>query len=146
MSDKKPAMTPAPIIDYVIADARLEGQALDRETIEMVRKIVHGEMTDVEIEDWKRTRVLEIRREAAKERLRLKYLPVDFDISRVDEYERYLSMTDDQQKAFVSSMSNDEVEFWIALETARALYQDPVDRHPGSITEAKVARYPERYR
>lgn len=59
--------------------------------------------------DWK------LRSAEVKDRLRLKYVPLDFDISRVDEYERYLSMSDDEQRAFVADMSNDEFEFWCAL-------------------------------
>lgn len=92
------------------------------------------------VDDWK------LRSAEAKDRLRLKYLPVNFDFERVDEYQRYLSMSGDEQKAYVADMSNQEYEFWNALETARALYVDPLDRQDGSITEAKVARHPERYR
>lgn len=92
------------------------------------------------VDDWK------LRSAEAKDRLRLKYLPVDFDFERVDEYQRYLSMSGDEQKAYVAGMSNEEYEFWNSLETSRALYQDPVDRNPGSITQDKVDRYPERYR
>jgi len=91
------------------------------------------------VDDWK------LRSAQAKTKLRLKYLPVGFDFGRVHEYDRYLSMPVDDQKAFVSSMSNEEFQFWVALETSRVLYVDPVDRNPGSITEAKVARYPNRY-
>lgn len=91
------------------------------------------------IDDWK------LRLEAVKDRLQLKYVPWNFDYDRIDEYERYLSMTDDEQRAFVADMPNREYEFWNSLETSRALYQDPADRSPGSITEEKVARYPERY-
>lgn len=91
------------------------------------------------VEDWK------LRSAEAKEKLRLKYLPVNFDFQRIDEYERYLEMSDDDQKAYVAHIGNVEVEFWIALETARVMYQDPLDRQDGSITEAKVARHPERY-
>lgn len=88
---------------------------------------------------------MKILNEAAKERLRLKYLPFNFDLEKVEDYERYLSMKDDKQRAFVADMSNDEFEFWCALETARALYVDPADKRDGSITEEKVARRPERY-
>lgn len=138
-------MQPEEIVRNVIASARLEGQTLDTDTVEVVRKIAHGVMTDDEIEKWIADKVREIRSDDARERLKLHCLPLDFDFDSVDEYERYLSMTVDEQKAFVADMSNDEYEFWNALETARALYQDPVDRNPGSITEDKVERYPERY-
>lgn len=92
------------------------------------------------VDDWKR------RSADAKVHLRLKYLPVDFDFGQIDEYDRYLEMSDDEQRSFVADMSNVEYEFWNALETSRALYVDPLDRQDGSITEAKFARYPERYR
>lgn len=138
-------MQPEQIINFVISNGRLAGLDTDPETLEVVQKIAYGEMSDEEIEEWKANKVREIRSEAAKEQLKLKYLPLDFDFEKVDEYERYLAMSDDEQKAFVADMSNDEYEFWNALETARALYQDPVDRDPGSITQDKVDAYPERY-
>lgn len=91
------------------------------------------------VDEWK------LRSAEVKERLKLKYVPVGFDIDQIEQCERYLSMSDDQQKAHVADMSDVEVEFWIALETSRALYVDPIDKRDGSISEAKVARYPERY-
>ncbi len=54
-------------------------------------------------------------------------------------------MSIDDQKDYVSDMSNFEIECWISLETARALYEDPLDKRDGSITEAKIAGNPERY-
>lgn len=92
------------------------------------------------IDDWK------LWSAEAKKKLKLKYLPVDFDFARIDEYERYLSMSIDDQQAYVSDMSNDAVEFWISLETARVLYEDPLAKRDGSITDAKIARHPERYK
>lgn len=78
--------------------------------------------------------------------LRVKYLPVDYpaadDILRFD---KHLSLSTEEQSAAVSEMSNSDAELYISLEVARALYTDPIDRESG-ITEAKVARYPERYR
>lgn len=47
---------------------------------------------------------------AAKARLQLKYLPRGFDFDRIDEYERYVLMSDDQKKAFVDGISDDEFE------------------------------------
>lgn len=91
------------------------------------------------IDDWKS------RSAGAKAKLRLKYLPVDFDIDRIDEYGRYLEMSDDEQRTFVADMPTEEYEFWNALETSRALYVNPLDRQDGSITHAKVARHPDRY-
>ncbi|TZG36614.1 hypothetical protein [Agrobacterium sp. B1(2019)] len=91
------------------------------------------------IDDWK------LRSAEVKVHLRLKYLPLDFDFGQIDECERYLEMSDDQQRAFVSDMNNEEYEFWNALETSRALYVNPLDKQDGSITEAKVAAHPKRY-
>lgn len=145
MEGNRVEMQPEEIIRHVIADVRLEGK-LTAEILDVVRKIAHGEMTDDEIEDWKRTRVLEIRSDGVKERLRLKYLPWNFDLDKIEEYERYLAMSGNEQKAFVADMSNDEFDFWCDLETARALYVDPADKRDGSITEEKVARRPDRYR
>lgn len=147
MTDKKPGigMSPEQIINFVVSNGRLAGLDTDEETLEIVRKIAHGEMSEDEVANWKMQRFLEIRIDAAKDRLRLKYLPVDFDLDQVDEYERYLSMSEAEQKAFVSGMSTDEYEIWNDLETARAVYVDPVDKMDGSITEAKVAAHPDRY-
>lgn len=92
------------------------------------------------IDDWK------LRSAEAKKKLKLKYLPVDFDFDRIGEYERYLAMSDDEQKAYVADMSIAEVDFWVALETARAIYVDPLDKRDGSITQDKVDRHPERYK
>ncbi|MDX0503624.1 hypothetical protein GOC80_13410 [Sinorhizobium medicae] len=54
-------------------------------------------------------------------------------------------MSDDDQKHVLDTSYNEEAELWISVLTARALYEDPLDKRDGSITEAKVARYPERY-
>ncbi len=82
-----------------------------------------------------------------REVLRLKYLPIGegFDIRHLDEYERFLGLTIDEQQIYMSTVSDDAAELFIALLTARALYKDPVDRHPGSITQDKVNAYPDRY-
>lgn len=78
--------------------------------------------------------------------LRVKYLPVDCpsgdDILRYDDH---LSLSPAAQSAAVSAMSEDDAELYIDIEVARVLYRDPVDRETG-ITDAKIARYPERYR
>lgn len=77
--------------------------------------------------------------------LRVKYLPVDSpsgdDILR---YDHHLSLSPAEQSAAVRSMSDDDAELYISLEVARYSARDPVDRETG-ITEAKVARYPDRY-
>jgi len=82
-----------------------------------------------------------------REVLRVKYLPFadGFDVGHLDEYERFLGLTDDEQQIYMSTVSDDAAELFIALLTARALYKDPVDRHPGSITQDKVDAYPDRY-
>ncbi|TCA17392.1 hypothetical protein E0H68_06355 [Rhizobium leguminosarum bv. viciae] len=77
--------------------------------------------------------------------LRVKWLPIQEpsgdDIEHLAEH---LSLSACELSAAVRAMSDDDAELFIELETARALYVDPIDRESG-ITEAKVARYPERY-
>ena len=81
-----------------------------------------------------------------RDRLKLKYLPFNSDDpDLLAAAERFLAMSDDEQAAFVRVLFNEEYEFYNNIMTARALYKPPVDRDPGSITEAKVAAYPERY-
>lgn len=79
-----------------------------------------------------------------KDWLRMKWIPGDptgDDILRFDEW---LALPPEERMARYRHMSPDDVDRWLEVETARGLYVDPVDREPG-ITEAKVARYPERY-
>lgn len=45
----------------------------------------------------------------------------------------------------IQALDDEAAELYITLLTARALYVDPIDRGSG-ITEAKVAKYPDRYR
>jgi hypothetical protein len=117
-----------------------------------LKKIRSAGKTEIDMSDDKTpmiTRLFEDRQASsndAKKRLQLKYLPHDFDFNRIDEYEPYLLMCDGQKKAFIEGMSIDEFEFWVSLETARALYQYPLNRRDGSITEEKFARHPERFR
>ena len=82
-----------------------------------------------------------------RDRLKLKYLPFNAqDADLVAEVERFLAMSDDEQHGFTRVLFNEEYEFWNSIQTARALYKALVDRDPGSITQAKVDAYPERYR
>ena len=60
MTRERYISTPDQIVRDVIADARLEGQMLDPETIEVVRRIAYGEMTDDEIKEWQQQQVEEI--------------------------------------------------------------------------------------
>lgn len=82
-----------------------------------------------------------------KDILRLKWLPFGggYVMRHQEQIEAFLAMSDDEQSDFMKPMSNERAEFWIEVLTARALYQDPVDKRDGSITEAKVAAYPDRY-
>lgn len=82
-----------------------------------------------------------------RDRLKLKYLPFNAnDADTLAEVERFLALSDDEQATFTELLFNEEYEFYNGIQTARALYKSPVDRDPGSITQAKVAAYPERYR
>lgn len=81
-----------------------------------------------------------------KERLRLKYLPFGPTPELIERVEAFLSMSDNDQRHVLDTSFNEDAELWISVLTARALYEDPLDRQDGSIIEAKVARYPERYK
>ncbi len=81
-----------------------------------------------------------------RERLKLKYLPFDPDPAVIAKVEAFLAISDNEQVRILESSYNEDAEFWINVMTARALYQNPVDKRDGSITEEKVARYPERYK
>lgn len=81
-----------------------------------------------------------------RDRLRLKYIPFDPTPELIEKVEAFLALSDEEQSHVLEFSYNEEAEFWISMLTARALYEDPVDRSPGSITEDKVARYPERYK
>jgi hypothetical protein len=91
------------------------------------------------IDDWKQKSA------EAKERLKLKYLPFEPTSELIEQAGAFLSLSDADRSHRLETSYNEEAEFLIAIETARALYRDPADRNPGSITEDKVARYPDRY-
>lgn len=146
MTDNRPRMTPEQIVNFLVSNGRLAGLDTDPETLEIVRKIAYGEMSDDEIDEWKRRKVLEFRSEAVKERLRLKYLPWNFDLDKVDGAEAFLALSDVEQTDFFEFKYNEEAEFYISLLTARALYVHPLDKRDGSITQAKLDRHHERYR
>jgi hypothetical protein len=84
---------------------------------------------------------------ALRQRLRLKWLPFGGGAKpeAIDQYERFLSLADDEQQVFMATLDADEVDLYIALLSARAMYVDPTDRKDGSITEDKVKAHPERY-
>ncbi|MGO4569048.1 hypothetical protein AB4Z52_29375 [Rhizobium sp. 2YAF20] len=79
--------------------------------------------------------------------LRIKWMPMGpgFRVRDLDRYEAFLDSSDAEQAEFLKTVDEDEVEFWLELLTARAMYVHPDDKRDGSITEAKVARHPERY-
>lgn len=90
--------------------------------------------------------VIDLEYETLRDWLRVKWIPIDDpsgdDILRLDDY---LALSEAEQSAALQEMTDEDAEFFIELETARALYVDPIDRESG-ITPEKVARYPERYR
>lgn len=91
------------------------------------------------VEEW------QTRSDEVKARLRLKYLPFGPTPELIERVEAFLSMSDDEQKHVLDTSYNEDAELWISVLTAHALYEDPLDKRDGSITEAKVARYPQRY-
>ncbi len=80
-----------------------------------------------------------------RKQLKLKYIPFEPTREMIAEAEAFLSASDAERSHRLESAYNEEAEFLISLETARALYEDPLDKRDGSITEAKVARYPDRF-
>lgn len=81
-----------------------------------------------------------------RDRLQLKYIPFDADDSDlIAKAEAFFELSDEEKTRELETAFNEEAEFLIEIMTARALYKDPVDRDPGSITEEKVRAYPERY-
>ena len=82
---------------------------------------------------------------ALRDRLRLKYIPFDPTSVLIEKVEAFFAMSDAEQAGRLELAYNEEAEFLISILTARALYKDPVDRNPGSITQDKVNRYPDRY-
>ncbi len=83
--------------------------------------------------------------EALRDWLRVKYVPVDDPSGDVILcFDDYLALPLVDKRKALQVMSDEDAELFIGLEVARALYVDPVDR--GGVTEAKVAKYPERYR
>ncbi|MBY3044860.1 hypothetical protein [Rhizobium leguminosarum] len=91
------------------------------------------------VDDWK------LRSAEVKERLRLKYVPFNPKPEAIAEAEAFLALSDAEQAHELEFAHNERAEFLVSLMTARALYENPPDRRNGVITEAKVARYPERY-
>lgn len=84
--------------------------------------------------------------QALRDRYRLKWIADGLDEPQLEAYLGFLDTTDDEREIASRTVGPEELELLQALETARAMYLAPEDRNPGSITEAKVARYPERYR
>lgn len=89
--------------------------------------------------------MLDLEYETLRDWLRVKWIPGDPCADQILRYDDYLALSDAKRSALMTGMSGDELEVYVELETARALYVDPVDRESG-ITEAKVQRYQERYR
>lgn len=80
-----------------------------------------------------------------RDRLRLKYLPFDQTPELMKKVEAFLVLSDDEQNQVLDTSFNEDAELWISVLTARALYEDPLEKRDGSITEAKVSAHPERY-
>lgn len=76
--------------------------------------------------------------------LRMKWIPGDPSADDILRYDDWLALPPEERGARYRHMTDDEADVWLEIETARGLYVDPVDRESG-ITEAKLAKYPERY-
>lgn len=64
MAREPRTLTPDEIVNHVVSNARLEGNTLEQETIEVVRRIAHGKMSRDEIKARQRERVAEIQAKA----------------------------------------------------------------------------------
>ena len=91
------------------------------------------------IDDWK------LQSAEAKEQLRLQYTPFQPTPEMIEKVEAFLSMSDDEQQQVIDACDNDQAELWISVLTARTIYEVRQDKGTGSITEERVARYPDRY-
>lgn len=91
------------------------------------------------IDEWK------LRTAEAKARLRLQYVPFQPTPEMVEKVEAFLLMPDEAQQQLIDECDSDDAELWISVLTARAIYEERQDKGTGSITEDRVARYPERY-
>lgn len=92
------------------------------------------------VENWKQ------RSAEVKEKLQLRYVPFSPTPEMIEKVEAFMSLSDDEQRHVLDTSFNEDAELWISVLSAQALYKDPLDRQNGSITEARVARYPERYK
>ncbi|MCJ8237786.1 hypothetical protein [Peteryoungia algae] len=91
------------------------------------------------IDEW------QLRTAEAKQRLRLQYVPFHPTPEMVDKVETFLQISEDEQQQVIEACDSDDAELWISVLTARAIYEERQDKGTGSITEERVARYPERY-
>lgn len=91
------------------------------------------------VDEWK------LRSAEAKKRLRLQYVTFQPTPEMVEKVEAFLSMSDDEQQQVIDACDNEQAELWISVLTARTIYEERQDRGDGSITEERVARYPDRY-
>ncbi len=91
------------------------------------------------IENWK------LQSAEAKQRLRLQYVPFQPTPEMIDRVEAFLHMSEDEQQQVIEACDSDDAELWISVLTARAIYEERQKKGDGSITEERVARYPERY-
>jgi hypothetical protein len=80
-----------------------------------------------------------IRYQTLRDHYRLRWIPIGLEEEQLEAYRDYLDMTDDERSIVTRTVGPEELELLLELETARAMYLDPADRDPGSITKAKVA-------
>lgn len=83
--------------------------------------------------------------ETLRDWLRMRWIPGDPSADDIVRYDDFLSLSLEERSTVYHEMPDAEAEFWLEIETARDLYRDPVE-HESGITEAKIARCPERYR
>lgn len=91
------------------------------------------------VAEWKLTTA------EAKARLRLQYVPFQPSPEMIAKVEAFLLMSDDEQRQVIDECDSHDAEIWISVLTARAIYEERQEKGDGTITEDRVARYPERY-
>ncbi|WP_427145162.1 hypothetical protein [Rhizobium pisi] len=114
-------------------DIKLAGG--DRDHIAAVikghRQVQRGETVDIndlllEVE----LLLAEISEDDLKRRLRMKWLPTSdgFDFANIADYERFLALPREEQKAFLRGLDDDDYQLYETILISHACYRDPNEK------------------
>jgi hypothetical protein len=83
----------------------------------------HADMIDVIFE--MDLIINDITEDDLKRRLRLKWIPTPdgFDFDHLDDYERFLALSNKDQQAFMSTLSDEDYELYQSLSISRVMYR-----------------------